>query len=510
MSLALCDLAPAITSSGRKTDKMRIVFVASECVPYSKTGGLADVVGALPQALVGLGHQVDVLIPRYRMTKPGPVLREASNITVPLASGFRYVAVQQGSDSKGLRHYLVDCPEFFDREGLYQARDGIDYPDNPVRFAAFCLASLEFLKRLPDSPPDILHCHDWQTSLTPIYLKKLYALDPFFRQTSSLLTIHNLGYQGLFAPDILPQISLDRSLFSVEGLEFFGKVNFLKGAIIFSDFITTVSRKYAAEIQTSTFGYGLEGVLRVHARKLRGILNGADYDAWNPATDKLIPAQYTPEKLDAKEVCKRDLLRKMGVAEPLMSRPVIGIVSRFATQKGFDLIALIADELMKMHVYVVALGTGEPEFEDLFRSLAARYPGKFLVKVAYDNELAHQIEAGSDIFLMPSLYEPCGLNQMYSLKYGTVPVVRATGGLDDTIQEFDGTSGTGFKFTEYSAEALLVAICKAVQTYGHQSAWRRLMKNGMLKDFSWAASAKSYAEVYQELRDRSARTNAIS
>jgi starch synthase len=488
---------------------MRIVFVASECVPYSKTGGLADVVGALPQALAALGHQVDVLIPRYRMTKPGPVVREAANVTIPVASGFRFATVQQGGVAKGLRHYLIDCPEFFDREGLYQAPDGTDYPDNPVRFGGFCLSCLEFLKRLPD-PPDILHCHDWQTALTPVHVKRLYANDPFFRQTSTVLTIHNLGYQGLFAPDILPQISVDQSLFSVEGLEFFGKVNFLKGGIIFADSITTVSRKYAEEIQSSTFGYGLEGVLRLHAGKLRGILNGADYDAWNPATDKLIPAQYTPEKLEAKQVCKKALLRKMGVVEPLMSRPVIGIVSRFATQKGFDLIALIADELMKMHLYVVALGTGEPEFEELFRSLRARYPEKFLVKIAYDNELAHQIEAGSDIFLMPSLYEPCGLNQMYSLKYGTVPVVRATGGLDDTIQEFDGTDGTGFKFTEYSAEALLVAICKAVQTYGQQSAWQRLMKNGMRKDFSWAASAKSYTEIYQQLRDRGARTNAAS
>jgi starch synthase len=488
---------------------MRIVFVASECVPYSKTGGLADVVSALPQALAALGHQVDVLVPRYRMTKPGPVVPEAANITIPIASGFRFAAVQQGSVSKGLRHYLIDCPEFFDREGLYQAPDGTDYPDNPARFGGFCLAGVEFLKRRPD-PPDILHCHDWQTALTPIYLRKLYTHDSFFRRTSTVLTIHNLGYQGLFTPDVLPQISLDRSLFTVEGLEFFSKLNFLKGGIIFSDYITTVSRKYAAEIQTSTFGCGLDGVLRVHSGKLRGILNGADYDNWNPATDKLIPAQFTPEKLDAKQVCKRALLRKMGVVEPLMSRPVIGIVSRFVTQKGFDLIAAIADELMKMYVYVVALGTGEPGFEEQFRSLAVRYPEKFLVKIAYDNELAHQIEAGADIFLMPSLYEPCGLNQMYSLKYGTVPVVRATGGLDDTIQEFDGIEGTGFKFTEYSGEALLVAVCKAVQTYGQQRVWQRLMKNGMLKDFSWAASARSYAEIYQELRDRTAKTNAAS
>lgn len=488
---------------------MRIVFVASECVPYSKTGGLADVAGALPQALAQLGHQLDVLIPRYRMTNPGPVLPHASDITLPLNGGFKFASIEQGGSSKGVQHYLVECPEFFDREGLYQTKDGLDYADNALRFAAFSLASIEFMKRQPD-PPDVIHCHDWQASLTPIYLKTLYAADPFFQKTSTVLTIHNLGYQGLFPPEVIPQISLDWNLFSVEGLEFFGRVNLLKGGILFSDSITTVSRKYASEIQTSDFGYGLEGVLRSRAGKLHGILNGADYDAWNPAIDKLIPAQYTPERMDGKQVCKKELLKKMGAIEPVLTRPVIGIVSRFATQKGFDLIASIAGELMKMDLYIVALGAGEPEYEELFRSLGANYPDKFLVKVAYDNALAHQIEAGADMFLMPSRYEPCGLNQMYSLKYGTVPVVRATGGLDDTIQEFDGVGGTGFKFSEYSAEALLVAICKAVQTYQQRPTWTRLMQNGMKKDFSWAASARSYAEIYQELRDSRAKTRAAS
>lgn len=462
-------------------------------------------VGALPQALAELGHQLQVLIPRYRRTTPGPVVPGASDITLPLASSFKFASIQQAGASNGVGHYLVDCPDFFDREGLYQAQDGTDYADNAVRFGGFCLAAVEFLKRQPHAP-DIIHCHDWQASLLPIYLKRLYANDPFFRHTSTVLTIHNLGYQGLFPPDILPQISLDSSLFRVEGLEFFGRLNLLKGGILFSDFVTTVSRKYASEIQTSEFGYGLEGVLRANAGKLRGILNGADYSAWNPATDKLIPAQYTPEKLDGKQVCKRELLRKMGVPEPVMERPVIGLISRFDRQKGFDLVATLAEELMKMDLYIVMLGAGAPQFEELFRSLAAAYPEKFLVKVAYDNELAHQIEAGSDMFLMPSRYEPCGLNQIYSLKYGTVPVVRATGGLDDTIEDFDGTAGTGFKFSLYSAEALLVAICKAVQTYRQRPVWRRLMQNGMRKDFSWMASASSYAEIYQELQDHGAIT----
>lgn len=477
---------------------MRIVFVASECVPFSKTGGLADVAGALPEALAALGHDVDVFIPRYRATKPGPVLPCASNLTLPLSSGFKSASIQRGETIKGVQHYLVDCPELFDREGLYQTKDGKDFPDNAIRFAAFSLAALEGLKHV-SRPPDILHCHDWQTSLVPVYLKQLYRDDPFYRQASTVLTIHNLGYQGLFPAEVLAQITLSPNLFSIDGLEFFGKLNLMKGGILFSDFITTVSSKYAAEIQTTEFGYGLEGVLRSRSERLQGILNGIDYDAWNPATDKLIPAPYTPQNLEGKQACKRSLLLRMGVAKPIADRPVIGIVSRFATQKGFDLIAGIASELMQENLYIVALGTGEPQYEQLFRTLAAQYPEKFLVKVAYDNELAHQIEAGADVFLMPSRYEPCGLNQIYSLKYGTVPVVRATGGLDDTIQEFDGARGTGFKFSDYSAPALLETIRKALATYRQPAAWARLMQNGMSRDFSWTVSAKAYAEIYEEL-----------
>ncbi|MGH9470810.1 MAG: glycogen synthase GlgA [Terriglobia bacterium] len=477
---------------------MRIAFVASECVPFSKTGGLADVAGALPEALSALGHQVEMVIPRYRTTHPGEALPGASDLTLPLTSGFRFASVQRGDTIKGVKHYLVECPEFFDREGLYQSKDGKDYPDNPLRFAAFPLAAIEFLKRGP-APPDVIHCHDWQTALAPVYLKTRYRDDPFFSHTSVVLTIHNLGYQGLFGPEVLRQVTLDEGLFTIDGLEFFGKVNYLKGGIVFSDFITTVSRRYAAEIQTTEFGCGLDGVLRSRAERLQGIMNGVDYDAWNPATDKLIAARYTPENLEGKRACKKALLERMGATDPALDRPVIGIVSRFASQKGFDLIAHLAAELIRMDAYVVALGTGEPQYEQLFREWAAGFPGKFLVKVAYDNGLAHQIEAGADIFLMPSRYEPCGLNQIYSLKYGAVPVVRATGGLDDSIQEFDGVNGTGFKFSEYSAQALLEALERALTTYRQPALWRRLMQNGMKQDFSWSASARAYARIYEQL-----------
>ncbi len=488
---------------------MRIVFLASECVPFSKTGGLADVAGALPKDLAALGHEVTVIIPRYRGTSPGALLRGSENITIPLSGGFRFAGIERGGVSKGVRHCLVACDEFFDREGLYQAKDGSDFPDNAIRFGGFCLAALEFLKRQPH-PPQVIHCHDWQTSLAPVYLRSLYARDPFFRSTATVLTIHNLGYPGLFAPDILSQISLDSRLFTVDGLEFFGKVNLLKGGINFSDYITTVSKKYAAEIQTPEFGQGMDGVLRKRASHLQGILNGVDYHAWNPATDQLIPARYTPAKLGGKKTCKKELLAKMGAPAANLDQPTLGIVSRFAKQKGFDLIAQVADELMKEDLSIVALGTGEPEYEILFRRLAAEFPEKFLLKVGYDNELAHQIEAGADMFLMPSRYEPCGLNQIYSLKYGTVPVVRATGGLDDTIEEFDGTEGTGFKFSEYSATALLAVLRKALATYRDKITWTRLQQNGMQKDFSWTVSAKAYSAIYVKLQEETAKTIAAS
>ena len=476
---------------------MKVAFVASEGVPFSKTGGLADVVGALPKALAALGHDVEVILPRYRVTPPGSSVPHAQSLTLPLGVGYKFAAAQDGGRAHQVQTYLMDCPEYFDRDGLYQLK-GEDYPDNAHRFAAFSMAALEFLKHEATSP-DIIHCHDWQTALVPIYLRNLYGNDPYFARTSVVFTLHNLGYQGLFPPHLLPQISLHAGLFTIDGLEYYGMVNLLKGGIIFSDFITTVSRKYAEEIQTPEFGYGLEGVLRSCSQRLQGIVNGVDYEEWDPATDKLLAANYTPSGWKGKEVCKQALLEVMGVRTPSLRRPVLGIVSRFASQKGFDLIASIAEQLAGLDLYIVALGTGEPAHEELFRTMAAKYPDKFLVKIAYDNTLAHQIEAGSDMFLMPSRYEPCGLNQIYSLKYGAVPIVRATGGLDDTIQPFDGKSGTGFKFHDYSPQALLATIHAALEAYQNPKVWRQLMLNGMKQDFSWATSARAYAQIYETL-----------
>ncbi len=478
---------------------MHIAFAASECVPFSKTGGLADVVGALPRALAALGHQVSVYIPRYRQTKLSDAQTVVRSITVPFDDRYRFASVVSAGDHSGVRFYFVEYPPFFDREALYGTSAG-DYPDNAERFALFSRAVLEASKIL--GAPHVFHCHDWQSALIPVLLRTQYGEDPAFRDVATVFTIHNMGYQGLFPPDTLPLLTLPWDLFTISKMEFFGNVNFLKGALVYSDFVTTVSRKYSQEIQTTEFGFGLEGVLRDRASTVTGILNGVDYDEWSPQTDKFIAMHYSAQDLSGKQLCKRDLLAAFGVTNADPRFPVIGIVSRFAAQKGFDLISQIMDRLAREDMIVVALGAGDKQYEDLFLRLNKQFPHKIAVKVAYDNAIAHKIEAGSDMFLMPSKYEPCGLNQIYSLKYGTVPIVRATGGLDDTIEPWDARTGrgTGFKFTEYSGEALLLTIKQALQAFRDQSSWQTLMRNGMNKDFSWNASAKEYVRVYDRAR----------
>ena len=478
---------------------MHIVFVASECVPFSKTGGLADVVGALPRALANLGHQVSVYLPRYKQTKLSDAQTVVRSVTVPFDDRYRFCSVMSGGEVNGVRFYFVDYPPYFDRDALYGTPTG-DYPDNAERFALFCRAVLEATKVL--GVPHVFHCHDWQSALIPVMLRTLYAEDPAFRDVGCTFTIHNIGYQGLFPSEVLPLLMLPWDLFTITKMEFFGQVNFLKGALVYSDFITTVSRKYSQEIQTSEYGFGLEGVLRARAATVTGILNGIDYDEWSPEKDKFLVAKYSPEDLGGKEKCKADLLKQFGLTNVNLNLPVIGIISRFAAQKGFDLISQVMDRLAREEMIIVALGTGDREYEEMFQRLNRQFPQKILVKIAYNNELAHKIEAGSDMFLMPSRYEPCGLNQIYSLKYGTVPIVRATGGLDDTIEPWDARSGkgTGFKFTEYNGESLLLTIKEALQAYRDRTSWQALMRNGMKRDFSWNASAKEYVKVYERVR----------
>jgi starch synthase len=476
---------------------MKILFVSSEGLPFSKTGGLADVVEALPKALVEMGHDVAVVLPRYKGTKTSAVV--VPSLTIPLGARLRFPAVADGTLVAGVRYYFVDDPAYFDRDKLYGDSNG-DYPDNGERFAAFSKAAIEIAKQV--WPPDLLHCHDWQSALVPVLLRTLYVDDPVLRNLPVVFTVHNLGYHGLFPWEILGRIGLPGELFRIEALEFYGKVNYLKGGLVFSDYVTTVSRKYAKEIQTAEYGHGLEGVIRHRADRLVGILNGVDYAVWSPENDKFIAAKYSARDLAGKKACKKDLLAEFKLPGENEARPVIGIVSRFADQKGFDLIAQVAHELMKEDLAVVALGTGEPKHENLFRELAQAFPGKFGVRVGFDNALAHKIEAGSDMFLMPSRYEPCGLNQIYSLRYGTVPVVRATGGLDDTIEPFDPRSGagTGFKFQAYEGRALLDCIRQAARVFNDKKAWLKLVANGMAKDFSWKASAAEYSKLYETAR----------
>ena len=482
---------------------MHIAFAASECVPFSKTGGLADVVGALPQALAAAGHQVSVYVPLYRQTKLADPHTVVRSITVPFDDRYRFCSVVSGGSHGGVKFYFVDYPPYFDRDALYGTKSG-DYPDNAERFALFSRAVIEASKVI--GVPNVFHCHDWQSALVPIMLRTLYAEDPVFRDVATVFTIHNMGYQGLFPPEVLPLLMLPWDLFTISKMEFFGQINFLKGALVFSDFVTTVSRKYSQEIQTTEYGFGLEGVLRNRAATVSGILNGVDYAEWSPQTDKFIVANYSPENLAGKAKCKQDLLAAFGVDNADLKLPVIGIVSRFAAQKGFDLISQVMDRLAREEMIIVALGTGDKEYEEMFLRMHKQFSNKIAVKVAYDNTLAHKIEAGADMFLMPSRYEPCGLNQIYSLKYGTVPIVRATGGLDDTVETWDARSGkgTGFKFSEYNGESLLLTIKQALHAFRDPTSWQMLMKNGMNRDFSWNTSARDYARIYERVRQAKA------
>ncbi|HXA76990.1 MAG TPA: glycogen synthase GlgA [Candidatus Acidoferrales bacterium] len=473
---------------------MKILFVSSEGLPYSKTGGLADVVEALPAALQALGHELAVLLPRYHGNKIKSTL--VSSVTTQLGDKMRFPAIGEGLPVKGVRYFFVDDPPYFDRAHLYGDKTG-DYPDNAERFAEFSRTAIELVKRV--WLPDVIHCHDWQSALVPLLMRTQHQSDPVVRSLPVVLTIHNLGYQGLFPQAAMKSTGLPDTLFTMDALEFYGKVNFLKGGLIFADYLTTVSRRYAKEIQTPEYGRGLEGVIRNRAERLVGILNGVDYGVWSPETDTLIAQTYSIQNLEGKKACKKDLLASFRLPDENLDVPLIGIVSRFADQKGFDLIALIVGELLKENVAIVALGTGQPEYEKLFKGLADKYSARVSVKIGYDNTLAHKIEAGADMFLMPSRYEPCGLSQIYSLRYGTVPVVRATGGLDDTIQNFvpKTQQGTGFKFNEYDGGALLGCIRSALKAYRDPKVWHAIQANGMAKDFSWKTSAAAYVTLYE-------------
>jgi starch synthase len=468
----------------------RILMVTSEASPFVKTGGLGDVLGSLPAALVKRGEDVAVVLPRYRVAQLPPA--ERIWYSMPLAMGpHRFVAAIDQVIRDGVRYLFVDCPPLYDRAGIY-SESGHDYADNHIRFGLLNRAALEIGRSI--FRPDVFHGHDWPAGLLALYLRTAYTSDPTYFAAKTVLTIHNLGYQGDFDPRVLGDLGLDRSVFHMEGLEFYGRVNLLKAGIVWSDAVTTVSPTYAREIQTPEFGFGLDGLLRSRAFKLTGILNGVDYSEWNPETDPLLPANYSVRDLTGKGVCKRALLAELRLPD-LPDRPLIGIVTRFAHQKGMDLVGDIAGQLAAEDLALAVLGSGDAAIEGMFRYFGSVRPDKFGVRIGYDNGLAHLIEGGSDMFLMPSRYEPSGLSQMYSLRYGTVPIVRATGGLEDTVDQ----NQTGFKFEGYSSAALYRAIRQAVEAFEDREAWQACMRRGMDKDLSWDASAGEYQRLYRYL-----------
>jgi starch synthase len=469
-------------------------MVGSEALPFAKTGGLADVLGALPKSLIRLGHTVDLVIPRYRGIAVG---QPSSSIRVALGGQVDAAEISV-LEEDGLRTILIGHQAYFDREYLYGVADR-DYPDNPERFAFFCQAALDWALST-GREHDVIHAHDWQAGLIPVLSSRPQQAQRR-RPTPTVFTIHNLAYQGIFDASWLPRLGLGWDLMRVDAMEYWGRISYLKAGIVFSDIVTTVSPTYAREIQTPELGFGFDGILRQKSSNLVGILNGIDYDQWAPDGDVNLPEPYNASKLKGKGTAKRALLETYGLPARAKdrSRPLIGMISRMVDQKGLDLIEAVADELPKLGAGFVVLGTGDRRYEEMWRRLAAAHPTVIAARIGFDERLAHLIEGGSDIFLMPSRFEPCGLNQMYSLRYGTVPVVRATGGLNDTVQDVDPETcrGTGFRFVEYTPQALLGALQRALAAFGNRPLWRRIQKAGMRQDFSWDASAQQYVDVYR-------------
>ena len=479
---------------------MRIVFASPEMVPYAKTGGLADVVGTLPKEIRLLGQEVLCFLPKYKKIEASrwPFKEVIDRLQIPVGSEVETGRVFRFDDPNGIQVYFIDQPEYFSRDELYGTPLG-DYPDNDRRFIFFQRGILEALRTL-GLKPDVIHCHDWQTGLIATYLKSLYANDAFFAKTKSVFTIHNLAYQGNFPPDSLPITGLGWDMFRLERLEFWSKVSFLKAGLVYSDALTTVSPRYAQEIQTKEYGCGMEGVLQTRRDDLVGIVNGIDPDEWNPETDPDLPHHFNVRKLDGKALNKA-ALQKENHLQVDSRIPLFGIITRLADQKGLDILAPAMEGMVKRGVQLVLLGTGEEKYHQIFRELGKKYPKQLGIHILFDAKMAKRIYAASDLFLMPSRYEPCGLGQLISLRFGTVPLVRETGGLADTVKDFNPTTGEGteFVFKEYDTKTFLATVDRAVATFRDPKLWSKLVKNGMKSDFSWLASAKQYMELYERV-----------
>jgi starch synthase len=483
---------------------MRVLMIASEVAPWAKTGGLADVLGALPAALERLGHQVTVVLPRYRSVAMPAADAQAMTVRVGLQT--HDVVAHAAPISEQRRVVFIDAPRFFDRDGFYTS-GGVDFPDNALRFALLCAAALDFANR-EQNVCDVIHAHDWQAGLAPTMIRSLPSRWPRLAGAGLAFTIHNLAYQGTFSRDVVPTLGLPWDVFRIDTGEFWGQFGFLKSGITYSDVVTTVSPTYAKETRTRESGVGLDGVLRGLGDRYLGILNGIDTDIWDPSRDPMLPAHFTADDLSGKRACKRALLERVGlpVGDDVLERPLVGLVSRLVEQKGLDLIEAAADALMAQDASWVFVGSGDARHERALRELAIRHPTRVAAHIGFDDGLAHLVEAGADMFLMPSKFEPCGLNQMYSLRYGTVPIVHAVGGLDDTVQPHTSRAqhATGFKFDEATPEALVRTVRQALRLFQDPDAWRRLMRNGMAADHSWQTSAREYVRVYRRARQLAA------
>lgn len=477
---------------------MKILIASPEAAPYVKTGGLADVAGALCREFRRMNEEAKVVLPLYEKIKEsGKPLRD-TGIMINVPVGDRLVGGRIFSDE--LTNFFIDCDEFFDRPELYGTPDG-DYSDNASRFTFFSRGILEACKAL-GFKPDIIHCNDWQTGMVPLYLKTIYKTDKFFRNTATLLTIHNLGYQGLFPASDMSVTNLGYELFTPKGIEFYGKVNFLKAGLLSADILSTVSATYAKEILDEEHGFGLDGLLRSRADSLFGVINGIDYEEWDSAADKFIPANYSRTDTSGKAVCKAELLKsqfKPSKNSAARTMPLIGMVTRLSEQKGLDLVIQSIPELLSFGVKLVVLGKGDESYHKSLSDISARYKDKVSVTIGFDERLAHRIYAGSDFFLMPSKYEPCGLGQLISERYGSIPVARNAGGLADTIQDFEPLTsrGTGFLFSDYTSPAMKDALKRAFCVYTDEGKMKRMMEEGMKMDFSWKKSALRYIELYK-------------
>jgi starch synthase len=476
---------------------MKIVFAASEAAPFAKTGGLAEVAGSLPTAISMLGHEVYVIMPYYpQVRQHASRCRHATDLLIPIGTWKEHGEVLETRLSRNVTVFFIKKDIYFDRPDLYGTARG-DYPDNAERFIFFSRAVLELCIAL-DLRPDIIHCNDWQTGLVPLYLRTRYGNEESLRRSKSIFTLHNLGYQGLFWHWDMKLTGLDWDVFTPKGLEFWGKINFLKAGLVYADLITTVSRTYSREIQTPEYGNGLDGLLKQRSKSLHGILTGIDVTAWDPAHDPSLPKNYSATKLAGKSICKRKLASSLNF--PDSNIPRIGMVTRLVDQKGLDILTEAIPEIMALDIQLVILGTGDEHYHRVLTAAASLHTDRMRIVLRYDDQMAKLVYAGCDLFLMPSRYEPCGLGQMHALRFGTVPIVRRTGGLVDTVTAFNAKtgSGTGFLFTDYSASALVSCLQRALQVYRRKSAWHQLQINGMQQDFSWERSAREYVKVYRK------------